>query len=191
LCSTSSTRSANCLDSAFLIRRYGSEQATYTHDVEPFAHASAPTSAQIWTRRTGGASSLREQLHHTRTLQQHELFRDPASPPASSLDGSIFGTRDGGSPLESASPHSTDAPSAREALSLRERLAALSPMTSQVHNELRRRVLGDENTTNVEPDLVRSLPHDTGPNIQVDHATSKSQWASSSLCSSSSPPPVQ
>lgn len=212
LCSTSSTRSANCLDSAFLIRRYGSEQATYTHDVEPFAHASAPTSAQIWTRRTGGASSLREQLHHTRTLQQHELFRDPAdedtsfaanrarlhrlslhaaSPPASSLDGSIFGARDGGSPLESASPHSIDVPSAREALSLRERLAALSPMTSQVHNELRRRVLGEETTTSVEPDLVRSLPHDAGPNIQADHASSKSQWASSSLCSSSSPPPVQ
>ncbi|KHN86567.1 SLIT-ROBO Rho GTPase-activating protein 1 [Toxocara canis] len=211
LCSTGSTRSANCLDSAFLIRRYGSEQGPCPPDVEPFAH---PTSAQIWTKRTGGASSLREQLHHTRTLQQHDLFRErpeddtsfaanrarlhrlslhTASPPASSLDGSTFGMRDGGSPLEGAvSPHShsVDLPSARETPSLRERLAALSPMTPQLHSELKRRVLGEETTRSVEPDLVRSLPHDTPASAQPEQTSPKSQWTSNSMCSSSSPPPI-
>ncbi|VDD90971.1 unnamed protein product [Enterobius vermicularis] len=78
LCSTSSStrsaRSTGYFESAYLFRRYGSEDCNSPDSAERTYSVANSNSAQIWSRRAAGASSLREQLHHTR----NKALRDSA-----------------------------------------------------------------------------------------------------------------
>ncbi|KAL3982045.1 RhoGAP domain family protein [Acanthocheilonema viteae] len=89
---------------------------------------------QVWSRRGCGVSSLREQLHHSR-VQQQAFTSDKLSPSSSSLDALIFDNRfDGVMFGNKLSSIDNESPSGKTIF----------------HEKLR----------SMEPDLVRSLPHD-------------------------------
>ncbi|VIO86567.1 Uncharacterized protein BM_BM3323 [Brugia malayi] len=89
---------------------------------------------QVWSRRGCGVSSLREQLHHSR-VQQQAFTSDKLSPSSSSLDAVIFDNRFDG-------------------IMFGNKVSSISNETPE------RKTIFHEKLRSMEPDLVRSLPHD-------------------------------
>uniref|UniRef100_A0A1I7VIS1 F-BAR domain-containing protein n=1 Tax=Loa loa TaxID=7209 RepID=A0A1I7VIS1_LOALO len=88
---------------------------------------------QVWSRRGCGVSSLREQLHHSRVQQQ--AFTSDKLSSSSSLDALIFDNRFDGVMFGNK----------------------VSSVSSESPN---RKTIFHEKLRSMEPDLVRSLPHD-------------------------------
>lgn len=199
LCSTGSVHSGGYTESASLTRHYDSFEAPSIDVVELVPNSTAvASSAQIWTRRAAAATSLREQLHHTRSNAHQDRGGEPQR------EESVVNVNRGKnqrlsqrtvSPLSSSSDvlawsSGEDSPSVegvfsrvKETRTQRDWCTPVNSVQSQVRKELKQRVLGEE-CLNVEPDLVRSLPHDASPASQSENTSPA--WAVDCVVSPSS-----
>ncbi|VDN02984.1 unnamed protein product [Thelazia callipaeda] len=116
---------------------------------------------QVLSRRGCGVSSLREQLHHSRTQQQVSTS-DKLSPSSSSLDAIIFDSRMDGSTFTSKLSSNKSESLKKNVVpsSFCKEKASVSPRrfpNRAPTNRQKERFY--EKLRNMEPDLVRSLPH--------------------------------
>ncbi|MFH4981160.1 hypothetical protein AB6A40_007869 [Gnathostoma spinigerum] len=153
-----STRTRVGCDSAFLIKRYGDDFSSSSHDSSVHSPVIDTVSSQVWTRRIVGASSLREQLHHSRKNEEDACVTTSSSPPPLLRSQSVH---------ESEKPNVDKNSNVQKSVMSSEHYATTKE-TSFCGSLISHFTKPDatlsfeqvDKANVVEPDLVRSLPHD-------------------------------